>query len=37
MSRVHAIITDFENDFRVQHPQVTRVLIHPEPASDNRR
>ncbi|HEV2577508.1 MAG TPA: cation-efflux pump [Acidobacteriaceae bacterium] len=37
MSRVHAIITDFENEFRVQHPQVTRVLIHPEPASDNRR
>lgn len=37
MSRVHAIITDFENEFRVDHPQVTRVLIHPEPASDNRR
>ncbi len=37
MSRVHAIITDFENQFRLQHPQVTRVLIHPEPASDNRR
>lgn len=37
MSRVHAIITDFEDEFRMQHPQVTRVLIHPEPASDNRR
>jgi cation diffusion facilitator family transporter len=37
MSRVHAIITDFENEFRLRHPQVTRVLIHPEPASDNRR
>jgi cation diffusion facilitator family transporter len=37
MSRVHAIITDFESEFRVHHPQVTRVLIHPEPASDNRR
>jgi cation diffusion facilitator family transporter len=37
MSRVHAIITDFENEFRLHHPQVTRVLIHPEPASDNRR
>jgi len=37
MSRVHAIITDFESEFRLQHPQVTRVLIHPEPASDNRR
>ena len=37
MSRVHAIITDFEDEFRLKHPQVTRVLIHPEPASDNRR
>jgi len=37
MSRVHAIITEFEDEFRMQHPQVTRVLIHPEPASDNRR
>jgi cation diffusion facilitator family transporter len=37
MSRVHAIITNFEDEFRLQHPQVTRVLIHPEPASDNRR
>lgn len=37
MNRVHAIITDFEDEFRLQHPQVTRVLIHPEPASDNRR
>lgn len=37
MSRVHAIITDLESEFRLQHPRVTRVLIHPEPASDNRR
>lgn len=37
MSRVHAIITDFEDEFRLHHPAVTRVLIHPEPASDNRR
>lgn len=37
MSSVHSIITGFENEFRMQHPQVTRVLIHPEPASDNRR
>ena len=37
MSRVHTIITDFESEFRLQHPQVTRLLIHPEPASDNRR
>jgi divalent metal cation (Fe/Co/Zn/Cd) transporter len=37
MSRVHAIITEFEDEFRLEHPRVTRVLIHPEPASDNRR
>ena len=37
MSRVHAVITDFEDEFRLEHPQVMRVLIHPEPASDNRR
>lgn len=37
MSQVHAVITDFEGEFRLGHPQVTRVLIHPEPASDNRR
>jgi cation diffusion facilitator family transporter len=37
MSRVHAIITGFENEFRRRHPQVERVLIHPEPASDNTR
>jgi divalent metal cation (Fe/Co/Zn/Cd) transporter len=37
MSRVHEIITDFESEFRLQHPQVARVLIHPEPATDNMR
>jgi divalent metal cation (Fe/Co/Zn/Cd) transporter len=37
MSRVHEIITDFEGEFRLHHPQVARVLIHPEPATDNRR
>jgi cation diffusion facilitator family transporter len=37
MSRVHEIITEFESEFRRQHPQVARVLIHPEPATDNRR
>jgi divalent metal cation (Fe/Co/Zn/Cd) transporter len=34
---VHAIITELEDEFRLHHPQVTGVLIHPEPASDNRR
>src|SRR6202044_856355 len=37
MSRVHEVITQFENEFRRGHPQVSRVLIHPEPATDNRR
>lgn len=37
MGRVHAVITDFEAAFRHDHPEVTRVLIHPEPATDNRR
>ena len=37
MSRVHEGITDLESEFRLQHPHVSRVLIHPEPATDNRR
>jgi cation diffusion facilitator family transporter len=37
MSRVHDIITEFEGEFRLHHPQVSRVLIHPEPATDNAR
>jgi cation diffusion facilitator family transporter len=37
MEDVHHIITNFESEFRLDHPQVSRVLIHPEPATDNRR
>jgi cation diffusion facilitator family transporter len=37
METVHEIITNFESEFRLDHPQVARVLIHPEPATDNRR
>ena len=37
MSSVHDIITEFESEFRLKHPQVARVLIHPEPATDNCR
>ena len=37
METVHQIITNFESEFRLEHPQVARVLIHPEPATDNRR
>jgi cation diffusion facilitator family transporter len=37
MSRVHEIITELENAFKVDCPEVSRLLIHPEPATDNRR
>ena len=37
MEAVHEVITNFESEFRLDHPQVSRVLIHPEPATDNRR
>src|SRR5882757_3556297 len=37
MSRVHEIITELENAFRLDCPEVSRLLIHPEPATDNRR
>jgi len=37
MSRVHEVITEFESEFRLSHPQVSRVFIHPEPATDNCR
>lgn len=37
MSRVHEVITEFESEFRLGHPQVSRVFIHPEPATDNTR
>jgi cation diffusion facilitator family transporter len=37
MSRVHEIITELENAFKLDDPEVSRLLIHPEPATDNRR
>jgi cation diffusion facilitator family transporter len=37
MSRVHEIITALETAFKLDSPQVHHVLIHPEPATDNRR
>lgn len=37
MEAVHQVITNFESEFRLDHPQVSRVFIHPEPATDNRR
>jgi divalent metal cation (Fe/Co/Zn/Cd) transporter len=36
MQQVHEIITGLEGGFKLECPEVYRVLIHPEPASDNR-
>jgi cation diffusion facilitator family transporter len=35
MQKVHEIITGLEDRFKLECPEVYRVLIHPEPASDN--
>jgi cation diffusion facilitator family transporter len=35
MQRVHEVITDLEDRFKLECPEVHRVLIHPEPATDN--
>jgi cation diffusion facilitator family transporter len=37
MLKVHEIITALENAFKLDCPEVSRLLIHPEPATDNRR
>lgn len=37
MARVHEIITALEGAFKLDAPEVSRLLIHPEPATDNRR
>lgn len=37
MSAVHRIITALESAFLRKRPEVSRLLIHPEPATDNRR
>jgi cation diffusion facilitator family transporter len=37
MSRVHEIITALEGAFKLEAPEVGRLFIHPEPATDNRR
>ena len=37
MARVHAVITALEGAFKIEAPEVDRLLIHPEPATDNRR
>ena len=37
MAKVHEVITALESSFKMEWPEVSRVLIHPEPATDNRR
>jgi cation diffusion facilitator family transporter len=37
MGAVHQVITALENAFKLAAPDVSRLLIHPEPATDNRR
>ena len=34
---LRSVQADLESNFRAAHPSVSRVLIHPEPATDNRR
>lgn len=36
MQQVHEIITGLEGRFKLECPEINRVLIHPEPATDNR-
>jgi len=37
MARVHAVMSSLEGAFKLVAPEVDRLLIHPEPATDNRR
>ena len=37
LSRVHDVQTAMESKIRQELPEVFRVLIHPEPQTDNRR
>ena len=37
LSRVHDLQTELEIRFKQESPDVFRVLIHPEPSTDNRR
>lgn len=36
MQQVHEIITGLEDHLKLKVPEISRVLIHPEPATDNR-
>jgi len=37
LARVHDIQTELEIHFKQAAPELFRVLIHPEPSTDNRR
>ena len=37
LARVHDIQTELEIRFKQDAPELFRVLIHPEPSTDNRR
>jgi divalent metal cation (Fe/Co/Zn/Cd) transporter len=37
MAKVHEVITALEGAFKLDAPEVDRLLIHPEPETDNRR
>jgi cation diffusion facilitator family transporter len=37
MQRVHLVITELEDRFKLECPEVQRVTIHPEPVTDNTR
>jgi len=37
MQRVHEVMTGLEDRFKLECPEVYRVTIHPEPATDNLR
>jgi len=37
MQRVHEVITGLENRLKLECPEVSKVLIHPEPETDNHR
>jgi cation diffusion facilitator family transporter len=36
MHRVHDVITSLEDRLKLERPEVYRMLVHPEPAADNR-
>ena len=37
LARVHDVSTELESRFKQEAPELFRVLIHPEPTTDNRR